>query len=83
MAQQAGWGRGVWGRAGLRSDSQFLTKLKLEVGYFTGRAWQSRDIGGAGVILRFARILPRRSEPFSPSNRKRLRRDSSTAPSVR
>jgi hypothetical protein len=50
----------------LRSDSQFLTKLKLEVGYFTGRAWQNRDVGGAGVILRFARTLPRRAGAFQP-----------------
>ena len=50
----------------LRSDSLFLRKLKLEAGYFAGRAWQSRDVGGAGVILRFARILPRRAGPFQP-----------------
>ena len=50
----------------MRSNSQFLTKLKLEVGYYTGRAWQSRDIGGAGVILRLARVLPRRSGAFQP-----------------
>src|ERR1700748_108951 len=48
-----------WRRKRLRSNSEFLTKLKLEVGYFTGRAWQNRDVGGAGVILRFGRILPR------------------------
>jgi peptidoglycan/xylan/chitin deacetylase (PgdA/CDA1 family) len=50
----------------LQFDSQFLTKLKLELGYFAGRAWQNRDVGGAGVILRFARILPRRSGAFQP-----------------
>ena len=54
------------GHASLRSDSQFLSKLKLEVGYFTGRARQRRDVGGAGVILRFARILPRRPGAFQP-----------------
>jgi peptidoglycan/xylan/chitin deacetylase (PgdA/CDA1 family) len=50
----------------LRSDNNLLTRLKLELGYFTGRAWQTREIGGAGVILRFARVLPRRSGPFQP-----------------
>jgi peptidoglycan/xylan/chitin deacetylase (PgdA/CDA1 family) len=50
----------------LRSDSHFLTKLKLEVGYFTGRAWQTRDVGGAGVIVRFARVSPRRTGSFQP-----------------
>jgi peptidoglycan/xylan/chitin deacetylase (PgdA/CDA1 family) len=61
------------GARGLRSDSLFLRKLKLEAGYFAGRAWQSRDVGGAGVILRFARILPRRPGPFQP-----LRTDEAT-----
>ena len=50
----------------MQFDSQFLTKLKLELGYFAGRAWQNRNVGGAGVILRFARILPRRSGAFQP-----------------
>ena len=43
-----------------------MTSLKLELGYFTGRAWQNREVGGAGVILRFARVLPRRSGQFQP-----------------
>lgn len=51
----------------MRSDINFLSSLKLELGYFTGRAWQNREIGGAGVILRFARILPRRSGWFQPN----------------
>jgi peptidoglycan/xylan/chitin deacetylase (PgdA/CDA1 family) len=50
----------------LRPDNNFLTRLKLELGYFTGRAWQNREVGGAGVILRFARVLPRQSGPFQP-----------------
>jgi peptidoglycan/xylan/chitin deacetylase (PgdA/CDA1 family) len=43
-----------------------MTSLKLELGYFTGRAWQNREVGGAGVILRFARVLPRRYGQFQP-----------------
>ena len=50
----------------MHSDNRFLTSLKLEFDYFTGRARQNREIGGAGVILRFARVLPRRSGPFQP-----------------
>jgi peptidoglycan/xylan/chitin deacetylase (PgdA/CDA1 family) len=49
------------------SDSSFLTGLKLELAYFRGRAfWQSREVGGAGVILRFERVRPRRSGLFQP-----------------
>ncbi len=48
------------------SESAFLTSLKLELAYFSGRAWQSREIGGAGVILRFERVLPRRGGQFQP-----------------
>jgi hypothetical protein len=36
----------------LPSESALLTSVKLELAYFSGRAWQSREIGGAGVILR-------------------------------
>jgi peptidoglycan/xylan/chitin deacetylase (PgdA/CDA1 family) len=43
-----------------------LTSLKLELAYFSGRAWQSREIGGAGAILRFERVLPRRRGRFQP-----------------
>lgn len=57
--------------AGLRgeslpSDNHLLTRLKLELGYFGGQAWQSREVGGAGVILRFERVIPRRAGRFQP-----------------
>ena len=48
------------------SESALLTSVKLELAYFSGRAWQSREIGGAGVILRFERVLPRRGGQFQP-----------------
>jgi peptidoglycan/xylan/chitin deacetylase (PgdA/CDA1 family) len=38
----------------------------LELAYFSGRAWQSREVGGAGVILRFERVIPRRRGLFQP-----------------
>jgi len=50
----------------LPSESSFLTSLKLELAYFSGRAWQGREVSGAGVILRFERVLPRRSGWFQP-----------------
>lgn len=48
------------------SDNRFLTSLKLELAYFSGQAWQSREVGGAGVILRFERVIPRRPGRFQP-----------------
>jgi peptidoglycan/xylan/chitin deacetylase (PgdA/CDA1 family) len=48
----------------LSSDIRFLTKLKLELAFFSGRAWLNRR--GTGVILRFERVRPRRSTRFQP-----------------
>ena len=49
------------------SDNQFLTGLKLDLAYFSGRAWLAgREAGGAGVILRFERVRPRRAGRFQP-----------------
>src|SRR5215469_1224912 len=50
----------------LPSENPLLTSLKLELAYFSGRAWQSREVGGAGVILRFERVRPRREGRFQP-----------------
>src|SRR5215469_9314362 len=57
--------------AGLRgeslpSDNHLLNRLKLELAYFGGQAWQSREVGGAGVILCFQRVIPRRHGRFQP-----------------
>jgi peptidoglycan/xylan/chitin deacetylase (PgdA/CDA1 family) len=47
--------------------SRWLESLKLELAFFSGRAWlASRRAGGAGAILRFARVRPRRNEGFQP-----------------
>jgi peptidoglycan/xylan/chitin deacetylase (PgdA/CDA1 family) len=48
----------------LSSDIRFLTSLKLELAYFSGRAWLNQR--GAGVILRFERVRPRRMAQFQP-----------------
>ena len=43
----------------LPSDNRFLTSLKLELAYFSGRAWlKARQFGGAGAVLRFERVRP-------------------------
>ena len=48
----------------LSSGATVLTSLKLELAYFSGHAWFKRQ--GAGVILRFERVRPRRTEQFQP-----------------
>jgi peptidoglycan/xylan/chitin deacetylase (PgdA/CDA1 family) len=48
----------------LASDDRWLERLRLELAWFTGRPWlRSR---GAGAILRFERVRPRRSGMFQP-----------------
>lgn len=48
-------------------DSRFLTSLRRELAYFSGLAWlRARWAGGAGVILRFERVRPRRDASFQP-----------------
>ena len=49
------------------SDNRFLTGLKLELAYFGGLPWlKGRGAGGAGIVLRFARVRLRRSQRFQP-----------------
>ena len=51
----------------LLSENRFLTRLRLELAWFTGRPWLSgRATGGAGVVLRFERVRPRRAGRFQP-----------------
>jgi peptidoglycan/xylan/chitin deacetylase (PgdA/CDA1 family) len=51
----------------LSSDNRLLTSLKLELAYFSGRRWwSSREIAGAGAILRFERVRPRSHDRFQP-----------------
>jgi peptidoglycan/xylan/chitin deacetylase (PgdA/CDA1 family) len=53
-------GKGV----NLPTDNILSTSLGLELAYFSGRAWMSGR--GAGVILRFQRVRPRRAGRFQP-----------------
>ncbi|SHL92469.1 Peptidoglycan/xylan/chitin deacetylase, PgdA/CDA1 family [Bradyrhizobium lablabi] len=49
------------------SDNPFLTRLQLELAYFSGVPWlRGRGAGGAGAILRFERVRPRRPTRFEP-----------------
>ncbi len=51
----------------MSSDIRLLTSLKLELAYFSGLPWlRGMGAGGAGVILRFERVRPRRAERFQP-----------------
>jgi peptidoglycan/xylan/chitin deacetylase (PgdA/CDA1 family) len=51
----------------LPSENRFLTGLELEWAYFTGQPWlKGRGSGGAGAVLRFERVRPRRSLRFQP-----------------
>lgn len=48
----------------MASDDRWLERLRLELAWFTGQAaLRSR---GAGAILRFAHVRPRRRGPFQP-----------------
>jgi peptidoglycan/xylan/chitin deacetylase (PgdA/CDA1 family) len=49
------------------SELRFLKSLRLELAYVSGVPWlRGRRSGGAGVILRFERVRPRRSARFQP-----------------
>jgi peptidoglycan/xylan/chitin deacetylase (PgdA/CDA1 family) len=51
----------------LASDIGILQRARMELAYFSGYArLKQRQTGGAGVILRFERVRPRRSQPFQP-----------------
>jgi peptidoglycan/xylan/chitin deacetylase (PgdA/CDA1 family) len=51
----------------LESDNRWLTSLKLELAYFSGRAWWGEiENRGAGAILRFQRVRPASHASFQP-----------------
>jgi len=50
----------------LPSDIGLVTRAKLELAYFSGYAMAIRSRGGAGVVLRFARVRPRHAGRFQP-----------------
>ncbi|GLH75807.1 hypothetical protein SSBR45G_07150 [Bradyrhizobium sp. SSBR45G] len=51
----------------MSSDNSWLRSARLELAYFTGRTLTaSRATRGAGAILRFERVRPRRKAAFQP-----------------
>ena len=51
----------------MESDNRWLTSLKLELAYFSGRAWWGEiENGGSGAILRFQRVRPASRAQFQP-----------------
>lgn len=48
------------------SDIGLVTRAKLELAYFSGYAMAMQSRGGAGVILRFARVRPPHTGRFQP-----------------
>jgi peptidoglycan/xylan/chitin deacetylase (PgdA/CDA1 family) len=57
----------------LPSDIRFLNNLRLELAYFSGVPWlRGRRAGGAGVVLRFERVRPRRGDRFQPLKRREI-----------
>jgi len=51
----------------LSSDNRWLASARLELAYFSGRTLlASRTTRGAGAILRFERVRPRRKSAFQP-----------------
>jgi peptidoglycan/xylan/chitin deacetylase (PgdA/CDA1 family) len=62
-----GWHIRLAGDGTLESDNRWLTSLKLELAYFSGRAWWCEiENGGAGAILCFRRVRPRSRLSFQP-----------------
>ena len=52
----------VVGGGTLASDIGILQRARMELAYFSGYArLKQRQTGGAGVVLRFERVRPRRS----------------------
>ncbi len=57
----------VFGIGNLASDNRFVKRAQMELAYFSFYArLKQRQTGGAGVVLRFQRVLPRRLTGFQP-----------------
>ncbi|MFB9267819.1 polysaccharide deacetylase family protein [Bradyrhizobium erythrophlei] len=51
----------------MASDNRFWRRARMELAYFSGAfRLKQRQSGGAGAILRFERVRPRRSARFQP-----------------
>jgi peptidoglycan/xylan/chitin deacetylase (PgdA/CDA1 family) len=66
-AVAAGWKYPHGGDETVASGSPFLARAGLELAYLSGYSrLMQRRTGGAGVILRFERVRPRRTARFQP-----------------
>jgi peptidoglycan/xylan/chitin deacetylase (PgdA/CDA1 family) len=64
----AGAGATVVGGGTLAADIGILQRAGMELAYFSGYfRLKQRQAGGAGVILRFERVRPRRPQRFQPN----------------
>lgn len=60
-------GRGKDGQGDLTPDNGILRRARMELAYFSGAfRLREREAGGAGAILRFARVRPRPRGRFQP-----------------
>jgi len=60
-------GTTAFGDRTLASENRFLQRARMELAYFSFYArLKQRQTGGAGLVLRFERVLPRRLAPFQP-----------------
>src|SRR5947207_620922 len=68
MTTRPRWGGAAASRGEtLPSEVSFLASLRLELAYLSGVPWlRRRRAGGAGVVLRFERVRPRRATRFQP-----------------
>ena len=56
-----------FGVGNLASENQFVKRAQMELAYFSFYArLKQRQTGGAGVVLRFQRVRPRRLGGFQP-----------------
>jgi len=59
--------------AKLFPENRVLTRLKLELAYFSGRAWlMPREQAGAGAILKFERVREQRVGRFQPARSREI-----------
>src|SRR5229473_4962912 len=66
-AVAAGWKYPHGGNETVASGSPFLARAGLELAYLSGYSrLMQRRTGGAGVVLRFERVRPRRTTRFQP-----------------
>jgi peptidoglycan/xylan/chitin deacetylase (PgdA/CDA1 family) len=68
VAGRAGAARPQLGAKPLVSEIGILQRARMELAYFSGYfRLKQRQTGGAGIILRFERVRPRRPERFQPN----------------